>query len=794
MQLIITEKPSVARDLARAIGVRGGGQGCIEGSDRVVAWCLGHLVELEEPDAYDPSWKMWRLASLPMLPEPFKLRPVKSSLSQWNVVRSLLRDRRFTEVVNACDAGREGELIFRLCHELAGSKLPVRRLWISSLTDAAIREGFSKLEPSSKYDALGDAARSRSEADWLVGLNATRAVTVRARSAGSDALFSVGRVQTPTLTMLVARDRAIRAFVPKDYWEVTGEFAGAEGARFLARWSAEGQRRLAKEDLAKALVGRASAKVGAPEGPRVESVETKRQRVAPPMLFDLTSLQRTANGRFGYSAQRTLDLAQALYEKHKVLTYPRTDSRHLPRAMHATLPGVVRAVGEQGEYRGFSERLLGGALAKPARVFDDAKVSDHHAIIPTDHRGSLSALSGDERRLYDLVVRRFLGVFFPEAEFDQTVAVVVVGAVDEGERRATKKATKTGDEVEEGMLEALPPPPDRFTARGRVRVAAGWQEVAGFGDEEPSEKGGDESQLLPALKKGDALDGRYAPEKKQTQAPRRYNDATMLGAMESAGKQVDDEALREALKERGLGTPATRASMIETLIARGYAVREQKALVSTALGEALIGGLPVPALASAELTGAWEERLTRVAKGSERREDFMRDIRAMVGDLVKRVAGAPGIAMRGTAERSAAPVRGSSARGQSPTLPGAKRRSATGASPSAVRTDERKTPGAPRRVRSGSGGVGGEPPTKESRVLGSRTGVTCPVCSVGELIVGRRAWGCSRWKEGCTGVFAFEGGLPGATPPANKTRRPRNSAAPKTRRKKGDRPLTPSDG
>ncbi len=783
MQLIITEKPSVARDLARAIGVRGGGQGCIEGTDKVVAWCLGHLVELEEPDAYDPSWKAWRLASLPMLPDPFKLRPVKSSASQWKVVRSLLRDRRFTEVVNACDAGREGELIFRLCYELAGSRLPVRRLWISSLTEAAIREGFARLEPSSKYDALGDAARSRSEADWLVGLNATRAVTVRARSAGSDALFSVGRVQTPTLAMLVARDQAIRAFVPKDYWEVTGEFANGGGAKFVARWSAEGQRRLAKAELAQALIERSAAKVDAPEGPRVESVETKRQRVAPPMLFDLTSLQRTANGRYGFSAQRTLDLAQALYEKHKVLTYPRTDSRHLPRAMHSTLPTTVRAVGEQGEYAAFTGRLLEGALARPSRVFDDAKVSDHHAIIPTDHRGSLASLSGDERRLYDLVVRRFLGVFYPDAEFDQTVAVVVVGQTSppgplartvRGGGRAEKK-----DEAgaEEGMLEALPPPPDRYTARGRVRVAAGWQEVAGFGDDESSEKGGDESQLLPALKEGETLRGRYATEKKQTQAPRRYNDATMLGAMESAGKQVDDEALREALKERGLGTPATRASMIETLIGRGYAVREQKALVSTALGEALIGGLPVPALASAELTGAWEERLTRVAKGSERREDFMRDIRAMVSDLVTRVAGAPGIAVGG-GERRGAPARPAAA-----AVPGAMRRGATERTPGGVRTDDRKVAGATRRVRPETGGVSGGRP-EEVRTLGSRTGVVCPVCKVGELIVGRRAWGCSRWKEGCPGVFAFEGGLPEAAPVA-KTKRVRKPAGEgkKTRRR-----------
>ena len=747
MQLIIAEKPSVARDIARVLGVRGGGDGCIEGDGRVITWCLGHLVEFAEPDAYDAAWKPWRLASLPMLPKAFKLRPVHRSASQWRVVRALLRDRRFTEVVNACDAGREGELIFRLCVELAGARIPTKRLWISSLTEAAIREGFARLEPSSRYDALGDAARSRAEADWLVGLNATRAVTVRGRDAGGDCLFSVGRVQTPTLAMLVARDQSIRSFVPTDYWEVLGEFATAERTRFTARWTFEGQRRLGREDLARTLLERLSESVGAPHGPRVESVETKRQRVPPPMLFDLTSLQRTANARFGFAAQRTLDLAQSLYERHKVLTYPRTDSRNLPKAMHAALGATLRAVAEVPDYAAFARRLAEAPLSRSARVFDDAKVRDHHAIIPTDHRASPSSLSSDERKLYDLVVRRFLGVFYPDAEFDQTTAVVVVGAAA---KRAAPKRRSSSEDAAEGVLDALPSPPDRFVARGRVRVAAGWQEVAGFGDEDAPAKGaktdGDDAQPLPRLREGEPLQGRYATEKKQTQPPRPFNDATMLGAMESAGRQVEDEALREALKERGLGTPATRASMIETLIHRGYAVREQKSLRATPLGEALVNGLPVPALASPELTGAWEERLGRVARGTETRAAFMRDIEDMVRDLVARVIAAPGIA--GVASAPIAP----------------KRRPAS----TARRPIAKKTAPA------------------IATALGASTGVPCPLCMKGTLIVGRRAWGCSLWREGCAAVFPFDAGLPGAASAPKRRRRPATGAtgAKRTRRKR----------
>jgi DNA topoisomerase-3 len=741
MQLIVAEKPSVARDIARALGVSGKGDGCIEGGGWAITWCLGHLVEFEEPDAYDPAWKRWSLRTLPMLPAAFKLRPVRTSASQWRVVRTLLRDRRFEGVVNACDAGREGELIFRLCHELSGSRLPVRRLWISSLTDAAIRQGFSTLQPGARYDALADAARCRAEADWLVGLNATRAVTVRAREHGGQRLYSVGRVQTPTLAMLVERERAIRAFKPVAYWEVDGAFTLSTGGAFTARFTFDRRTRFAREDLATQLIARVSGHPRPPTGPRVERLDTRRQKTPPPGLFDLTALQRTANARYGLSAQKTLDLAQSLYETHKLLSYPRTDARHLPRAMHAVVPGILRVLGRQTAYAGFCTKLLGAPLPQPARVFDDAKVRDHHAIIPTDAGTDPARLSPDEAKIYDLVVRRFLGAFYPDAEHDLTVAVVCVGPATDAApppppvaiERAEPNPDEARDDNAERLLDALPPSPDRFIARGRVRIVAGWQEVAGFGDAEPgakrsAKKPSDDSAeataapTLPPLRVGDTLTAKYTTACKATEAPRRYTEATLLAAMESAGRAVEDEALREALRERGLGTPATRASMIETLLAREYIVRQGKSLAPTLTGEALVAGLPVPALRSAELTGAWEERLVRMARGEETRDAFMRDIREAVVDLVQRVATGPGV--------GPAPV-------------------------------------------------------------GYRTGVACPACGEGELLVGRTAYGCSRWREGCPAVIPFAQGIPGMDTGAARTAprptRARSTAPRATRAPRGTR-------
>ena len=429
MELIIAEKPSVARDLARVLGLRPSGKGAYEGSGRVITWCVGHLVELEEPAAYDGRWKAWRFETLPMLPAEFKLRPAKHAADQLKKVTALLRDRRFDSVVNACDAGREGELIFRYVLEYAGRVLPAKRLWISSLTDEAIRNGFAALKPAAQFDALGDAARARSEADWLVGMNATRALTLRLRRSGGEALFSIGRVQTPTLAMLVQREREIREFVPRDYWEVHATFATAAGERFSARWTHGRATRLGTASLAGAVATRSMAHSAAsnPMGPRVERVQSKSVREAPPMLFDLTSLQRTANRRFGFSAQRTLDLAQALYERHKVLTYPRTDSRHLTADVAKELPKLFTALGRLPDYAPFVAHLTAHPPRPNRRVVDDSKVSDHHAIIPTGKQVDCNGLDRDERRLFDLVVRRFLGVFYPDAEFAVTEALMRVG-------------------------------------------------------------------------------------------------------------------------------------------------------------------------------------------------------------------------------------------------------------------------------------------------------------------------------------------------------------------------------
>jgi DNA topoisomerase-3 len=638
VELVIAEKPSVARDLARVLLARPSGKGAYEGGGRVITWCVGHLVELDEPAAYDGRWKAWRLDTLPMLPVEFKLRPAKHASDQLKRVMALLRDRRFTSVINACDAGREGELIFRYLLQYAGRTPPARRLWISSLTDDAIRRGFAALKPAAQFDALGDAARARSEADWLVGMNATRAVTVRQRDGGGDTLFSIGRVQTPTLAMLVAREQAIRSFVPRDYWETQARFTTAEGERFEARWTHGATTRLGAAALADALVERAQAHGAAadPLGPRVARLRSQTVREPPPPLFDLTSLQRTANRRFGMSAQRTLDLAQALYERHKLVTYPRTDSRHLTSDMAPELPKLWAGLGGVPEYAPFVARLQAAPPRVGRRVVDDAKVSDHHAIIPTGKAPDLERLDRDERRLFDLIARRFLGVFFADAEFDVTDVLVRVGP----EAPLARAEASPGDD-EPAIASALPPPPDWFAARGRVRRVAGWQEVAGI-DDEPRGRGDDEAARLPALREGQPLDGTFAALAKQTQPPRRHTEATLLSAMESAGKTLSDEELRAAMKDNGLGTPATRANIIETLLQRGYARREQKQIVPTELGLALIAALPVPSLASPELTGAWEARLVRIARGQESRAAFMSDIARYVRETVDAIrASAP---------------------------------------------------------------------------------------------------------------------------------------------------------
>lgn len=789
VQLVVAEKPSVARDLARVLGVRSIGQHWFESSAWVITWCVGHLVELDEPAAYDSTWKAWRMDTLPMLPKEFRLRPANHAVPQLRAVTRLLADRRFTVVVNACDAGREGELIFRYVYRYAGSGLPVRRLWISSLTDEAIRRGFATLRPGPHFDALGDAARSRSEADWLVGMNATRAVTVRRRVLGNSTLLSIGRVQTPTLAMLVHRERAIVAFVPRNYWEVRGEFRTAAGHKFLAGWQHHNTARLATSALAEAIVTRSRAHSSAAEanGPRVEKLRAKSVKEPAPLLFDLTSLQRTANKRFGMSAARTLEVAQALYEKHKLLTYPRTDSRYLTTDVVTELPALFAALAMLPDYTGFASELVATPPRPGRRVVDNSKVHDHHAIIPTnktirrDSADALGLLGRDERRLYDLVVRRFLGVFYPDAEFAVTEVLIRVGVANgstlaNARVEAVEVAPTTDAQGDAVALENLPEAPDLYLARGRVRVVAGWQLVAGIGHDD-AEQGhgsqrdaGDSKATLPAMVEGETLDGTFALAAKQTTAPPRYTEATLLGAMESAGKSMDDEAVRLAMKDCGLGTPATRAAVIETLLKRDYVVRDKQQLIPTTTGVGLIEALPVASLGSPELTGQWEARLARISRGEESRRAFMADIEKYVREIIDTIRDSPlppegldradmvlGIAAR---TRGGGPVGLRSARhvGRRGTASSPKTRRSPAASPRPPSTPRgRGTPSRESTKRSTQ-----SPRQIEKRALSSSdpatavAGLACPRCGVGSLMCGARGWGCSRWRDGCGFVIWFE--------------------------------------
>ncbi len=623
MRLIITEKPSMGRDVAVALGVTTRRDGYLEGAHDLVTWCVGHVVELDEPEAYDPTLKQWRLEALPIFPETFTYHPCEKTLDQFNIIKKLLGRADVTTIVNAADAGREGELIFDLVYTLARCRKPVERLWISSLTREAILTGVRHLQSAETYRGLRDAAHCRQQADWLVGLNATRAQTICARRAGSDGVYSLGRVQTPTLALIVARDQEIATFVPVAYFEVVAEFQVAAGS-YHGRWGNAQGSRVATQAAADAVAAKVRGRRGA-----VAQVETKASRERPPLLYDLTALQRAANARYAFPAARTLDLAQSLYEQ-KVITYPRTSSRHLSTSLSRELRGHVEATGV-GPYIPFIQTILAqGTLTLTARHVDDTKVTDHHAIIPTEQRVDPATLSPDEKRLYDLIARRFLAAFYPDAVIERTTIVTEV----EGER---------------------------FTTRGAVVLAPGWRAVDPPGrDRQAADDEAGEVEELPRVRAHETAETRRAETlRKDTKAPPRYSDATLLGAMETAGKQMDDDELRLAMKDSGLGTPATRAAIIEMLLKREYVRREQKALVATSKGIALITMLRSPLLMSAELTGQWEQKLARMVRGAYERETFMREVRVMVADLVAQIAGtamAP-LASGGGGQRGAAAPR-----------------------------------------------------------------------------------------------------------------------------------------
>lgn len=616
MIVVLAEKPSVARELAQVLGATSKQNGYLEGNGYAVTWAVGHLVELAQPDEIEPSWKLWSRESLPMLPTEFPLKVLEPSRAQFRVVERLLRANQTTSVIAATDAGREGELIFRLIYERAGCNKPWQRLWLSSMTEDAIRAALAKLEPGTRYDGLAAAARARSEADWLVGMNLTRAYTL---TAGT--LYTVGRVQTPTLAMVVGRDHEIRSFVPQPYVELEATFEGprgrykgtyyqppAEGLRdergrlrafqpALARLPADGP--LAADIASRARTGQA----------RVAVLEQSQRRTAPPQLFDLTALQKEANRIYGLTAQATLDAAQVLYEQHRALSYPRTDSRHLSTSVAATLPQIVAAITPQ--YSNLVAANSGTALGK--RWVDDAKVGDHHALIPTAQLPSLPPES-NEARVYDLVCRRLLMAWHNEFVEAVSKLVTEVGAV--------------------GKSAYL------FVTQGTAVECSGWTVL-----EPPTERGKrsvDTSSRIPAgLAVGDAqrvID--VALQRKQTQPPKPHTEATLLAAMESAGRRVEDEELREAMRESGLGTPATRAATIEALLKRSYITRTGKTIASTPLGQALISTVH-PLVKSPEMTGRWERRLRAMERGSEAAGQFMSDIRAYVAEVVTAEASKP---------------------------------------------------------------------------------------------------------------------------------------------------------
>ncbi len=608
--LVIAEKPSVGKDLARVLpGPFQNHKDWLEAERYVVTWAVGHLVQLAEPDEYDPKFKRWKMADLPIVPVKFKLvvRDERSR-KQMSVVSVQLRRDDVSEVVNACDAGREGELIFAYLYEKAKASKSVRRLWLNSMTNAAMKEAFTTLRPGAEFAQLEQAARSRSEADWIVGMNATRAATIRLRTS-FDGAVSLGRVQTPTLAIITRREEEIRAFTPEPYWLVDADFTakaldGEDAERnYSGRFHAGAKPRLASAEEGLAIVEACSGQTGT-----ITKLEKKEQRDRPPMLYDLTSLQREANSRFGFSAKRTLAAAQRLYEEHKALTYPRTNSRFLTTDMVEEIKPTVKLLGARAEYSKAADYVLALSVLPLAKVVNNEKVTDHHAIIPTRSEHNVEKMGDDDRRVYDMVVRRFLAVFHPEAVFENTrVETTVAGYV--------------------------------FRTRGKVLIVPGWRGVYGElpeGERRPADDDEGGEQQLPRLIDGESVQTvEIESVRKETKPPRRYSDASLLGAMETAGKLIDDDEMREAMKESGIGTPATRAAIIERLITVGYIERDGRSLVASDKGLNVVRLLNEHMLTSPELTGNWEHRLGKIERGEDTREGFMNDIALFASETVQ---------------------------------------------------------------------------------------------------------------------------------------------------------------
>ena len=591
MIVCIAEKPSVAGEIARVLGARTKKDGYYEGNGYQVTWTFGHLCQLKHPEDYYADWKKWSMSVLPMLPSrhEIKLIPDAGVKKQFKIINELYK--KADTIVNCGDAGQEGELIQRWVMELAGVKCPVKRLWISSLTEDAIREGFRNLRPQQEYDSLYMAGQARAVGDWLLGMNGTRLHTLK--YGGYKQTLSIGRVQTPTLAMIVARDREIEHFKPEPYWLLTTKYRDAVFTCTKGKFMSESE-------------GRNHLEAAKRNRLTIKDVQQKRGSEQPPQLYDLTALQVACNRKYGFSAETTLNTIQSLYEK-KLTTYPRVDTKFLTDDIYSKCPGIIQKLSAVYDA---AKALVGQQLPKSKRVFDNNKVTDHHAIIPTGETGSLDSINDYERKVYDLILRRFCAVFYPNCEYAQTTVLAVSGGVD-------------------------------FKATGRTILHEGWRiiynNVRTNEEEEDREKEDVDNGILPAFTVGES--GQHLPSliKKMTTPPKRYTEASLLQAMETAGKFVEDESLREAMKENGIGRPSSRAGIIETLLKRKYIRREKKALISNQAGRDLVSVIKAKMLLSPELTGKWEKKLRDIEKGTFTFDYFLDELQAQLVSIIKDV-------------------------------------------------------------------------------------------------------------------------------------------------------------
>lgn len=698
MIVCIAEKPSVARDIAEVLGARNRKEGYIEGNGYQVTWTFGHLCTLKEPHEYTPSWKAWSLSSLPMIPPRFGIKLINDPgiEKQFHIIEGLMQQA--DEIINCGDAGQEGELIQRWVMQKAGAHCPVKRLWISSLTEEAIREGFASLKDQSEFQPLYEAGLSRAIGDWVLGMNATRLYTLK--YGQNRQVLSIGRVQTPTLALIVKRQQEIENFKPEPYWELKTVYRETTFNSTKGKFSS-------KEEGEKFLETVKNSDF------TVTDVSAKKGTEAPPRLFDLTSLQVECNKKFSYSADMTLQLIQSLYEK-KVATYPRVDTTFLSDDIYPKCPNILARL---KDYAGFTALLAGKKLLKSKKVFDNSKVTDHHAIIPTGVQPQ--GLTDMEKRVFDLIARRFIAVFYPDCKFSTTT---VLGEVDKVE----------------------------FKATGKQILEPGWRVI--FAKEQQEEtKENEEERVLPLFTIGES--GPHTPDltEKWTQPPKPYTEATLLRAMETAGKLVDNDELRDALKENGIGRPSTRAAIIETLFKRHYIRKERKNLIATPTGVELIQLIHEELLKSAELTGIWEKKLREIERRSYDAATFLTELKQMVTEIVYSVL-RDNTNRRVTIMPEGAPEKGT---------PQAKTKKNSSSKTKSSDTENDTSPAKPKRTRKASSNTDKEKTpqaetlfsvsTESNEIKGDEIiGTLCPLCGKGHIIKGKTSYGCSEWKNGCT--------------------------------------------